>query len=145
MTLEIDTLSLPHAEHAALAEQTLASFRHHHEIMGLGGWNISLNWLTLGDDRVMQTNVQPEYYRAVIDVDLTCLAEKPQHMPSTVRHELFHVIIWQYTEFAEALALKSTNLLLRKLEERTVSDLSRMPLWDSLSTDQPSDQAASTP
>jgi hypothetical protein len=120
-----------------LADQVLASLRHHLGLMGLDAWDIKILWTAIPGQYAMQTNAEPEYYKATIEVDLDDL--KPEAISSYIRHELFHIILWQYTEAATSFALKRTKTTLNRLEERTVSDLERMPLWESLpSSENPS-------
>jgi hypothetical protein len=119
------------------AAQVLGSFRHHQDLMGLDSWTIKLFWRPVGDHKIMATSAEPEYYQASIDIDLEDL--DIEHLSEYVRHELLHVLLWQYTETAESLVLKKAKGTIRKLEERTVSDLERMPLWDRIPLGPPSD------
>jgi hypothetical protein len=117
---------------APSGKETLAGivttrFSRFADLMGLIGWNIRLQWTPVGDRKVMATTAEPEYYQATIDVDLNDV--DIEYLDEYIRHELFHIILWQYTEAALAFTLKRTRTTINKLEERTVSDLERMPLW----------------
>jgi len=109
----------------------LSSLTRHLALMGLDHWNIKIQWVSVDEKFVMETEVQPEYYKATISIDLPEL--KLPYLNEYIRHECFHIILWQYTETAETLApTKKSKAVIRKLEERTVSDLERMPLWDKI-------------
>ena len=99
--------------------------------MGLSAWTIKLSWIPVPDHKVMASSAEPEYYQASVDVDL---ADLDEYLSDYVRHELFHVILWQYTQASYSLAFKRARTTLNRLEERTVSDLERMPLWETLSS-----------
>ena len=129
--MPVEALPVPE-EFRSLGDEVLTQATRLSELMGLQDWDIKFTWAPVGKSYVMETSAEPEYYKATITVDLPNL--DPAHLPSYLRHELLHIILWQYTEAAEAFALKRTKTTLRKLEERMVSDLERMPLWENLSS-----------
>ena len=111
-----------------LAEQVMASLKDYEQRLGLTQWWITVTWGPC--DAVMSTFCEPEYYEADITVDLTKLPA--QYVDEYARHELFHVLVWMYTSVAEGLATVREKAILRKLEERMVSDLEQMPIWENL-------------
>jgi hypothetical protein len=103
--------------------------------MGLQGWDIFVEFGEIkgkGNDAemAMETFAEPEYYKTTLTVDLSRLHEID--INTYVRHEFLHTILWLYTHAAEELCVKKAQGTVLKLEERVVSDLERMPLWEML-------------
>lgn len=134
MPISILPESLPVSpDDLAKSRQVVARITELAQLMGLGSWEIKIDWHSVEGTFTMETTAEPEYYKVTISIDLPKL--EYEDIDAYLRHELLHAILWQYTETAEALALKKAKSTIRKLEERTVSDLERMPLWDKLSSD----------
>lgn len=107
----------------------LKSLRTHMKLMGLGKWDITLDFLEVVDDDMTpcQVVVEAKYFKATIEffMDNVNMSDIDMH----IRHELFHVLIWWFFEISGDLSYKNAKAALEKLEERTVTELEMMPMW----------------
>lgn len=135
MDLDIEVTKGTTKGHEAIAKKFMSSLEKHLRWMDLNKWIIKVEYVEIDEDCGMETSCQPQYYKATIGVDLAFLDssnKQREAIDEYVRHELLHVVLWIYTALAEDLSLKKGKGAIRKMEERVVSDLERMPLWDKL-------------
>jgi len=117
-------------EYKDIGQEVLDCLALHEQLLGLTDWTIKVFWKPVEDHYVMETVAQPEYYKAHISVDLPELER--EHIAEYVRHELFHVLMWHYTEAINSFLHEDYVPHVEKLEERVVSDLERLPLWEKI-------------
>ena len=110
------------------AGKVLRSLKKYERLLGLDRWWITVKWKNC--DKTMETVAEPEYLQAEIAVDLTKLKE--EDIDEYTRHELFHVLLWLYTSIAEIGKGGTEHAVLRLIEERTVTEFEKMPLWEKL-------------
>lgn len=109
------------------------------KLMGLSRpWQFQVNYGWRDEEEkgaYAACSAQPDYFRAVLYFDPTHdgweLKEDGNIQP-TVRHELFHAFVSELTEFARRLCNgdKELETELTSHEERLVTRLTAMPIWD---------------
>ncbi len=113
----------------------ICAFKKYAELMGLDKWTITLRAKELTPEETedgwqAETDAEAEYLRAVIDIYQVNIP--PEEYERVARHELLHVITGNMFGIAETLAFKSARKAMRKLEERVITELEAMPLWDKI-------------
>lgn len=135
-TILVDTLSAQYRAYPALADTMLQLVRVHLDRMfRLDGWVVIVEFEQVDEEPgyVAGTYAQPRYRTAEIAFDLPLVARLGfADRMAVVRHEFFHVLLWQLTETALELARdkKSAQAILDALEETVVTDLERLRVWD---------------
>jgi hypothetical protein len=117
------------------AEKVLKYVRHYEALFGLEKWRIYIYWKLESEfedpeEWAAETKVDPEYYKARIFFNL----DRPQldKLEEDVRHEMLHCITWQFVGIIESLTYARAKKAVEKLEEKFVSDLELLPLWDKV-------------
>ena len=109
------------------------SFEEHINLMLKDDWYITISFVENEiDGECMATEAFPEYRKASIEVFLPGLTEQWEYLDHYVRHELLHIIIWNFFDIAGTLAYKNVSKALGKLEEQVIYLLEHMPLWNVL-------------
>jgi len=108
------------------------------DALGFADWQIYVrycrvqkeqdNWPEIADKADCEH--KSEYYKAFLRFDLELLAAKPdEELAAFVRHELLHIIVGPLADFTlELTKTDAEEIEVGFLEERTVSDLERMPI-----------------
>jgi hypothetical protein len=111
--------------------RVVTAFEEHIVLMLKDDWYISLDF-TKVEGECMATEAFPEYRKATIEVDIPGLTEQWEYLNHYVRHELLHIIVWNFFDIAGTLAYKNVDRALVKLEESVIFLLEHMPLWEKL-------------
>lgn len=98
-------------------------------------WEIEVKFDSLPNGWIAATSAMPAYYRATIYYDTTAMQEALDEFEGgtdaairrVVLHELWHVMMWEFTELAEL-----TNAYASRLEEQFVTRIERLPFWQDL-------------
>ena len=109
----------------------LASFKRHIALMLVDDWYITIKFESV-EGEAMECEVATEYRNAKISVDSKQLEGQPEYIDHYVRHEILHIIVWNFFDIAGTLAYKNAAAALVKLEESVIDRLEHMPLWDKL-------------
>jgi len=108
-------------------------FKKHIALMLADEWYITVRFAPINDhEEAMDTTANPEYRSAVVTVDMDRFSEQREHLDKYVRHELLHVLVWQFFDIAGTLAYKNAARALEKIEESVIDRLEHMPLWERL-------------
>jgi hypothetical protein len=93
------------------------------------GWTIEVEMTDLGLDSIASVEAAPSYWKAWIRLD-TLRFYKMEYAERKVVavHELFHVLWWEAMELARK---KDKELAVRR-EEKAVTLISELPLWQWL-------------
>jgi hypothetical protein len=121
-------------EKADLTEDELrvvVAFEEHIALMLTDDWYLTVHF-TKVDEEAMATQTWPEYRKAIVEVDLPNISTQWEYLNHYVRHELLHIIVWNFFDIAGTLAYKNVGRALGKLEEQVIYLLEHMPLWSVL-------------
>lgn len=119
------------AQLTAFEEQVAKSLNKHIELMLADSWYITLEFTTV-EGEAMECTVKQEYRKAEINVDTAQLEGQPEYIDHYIRHELLHILVWNFFDIAGTLAYKNAADALVKLEESVIDRLEHMPLWNKL-------------
>jgi hypothetical protein len=111
--------------------RVVAAFEEHIELMLHDDWYITVHFTEV-EGECMATEAFPEYRKATVDVHIEGIREQWEYLNHYVRHELLHVIVWNFFDIAGTLAYKNVGRALGKLEEQVIYLLEHMPLWSKL-------------
>jgi len=100
-------------------------------LLGLIGWKIRVGWNTQSMDAYADCKSEPEYLKANINFNLDRVTTKKLAKQCTI-HELIHVVLSPLTERAQKLSSTKEADLLSSLEETTVTNIEKWPLWKLL-------------
>ncbi|NIO37413.1 hypothetical protein GTO27_06885 [Candidatus Bathyarchaeota archaeon] len=109
-------------------KDVVASFHKHVDLMLDDKWYLTLKFEPV-EDEAMECEVQPEYRTAKVSIDSDQLKSQPEYIDFYVRHELLHVVVWNFFDIAGTLAYKNAAQALIKLEESVIDRLEHMPMW----------------
>ena len=112
-------------------EAVVTSLHKHVALMLADDWYINLEFCSV-EDEAMETLCKPEYRKAEISVDTAKISAEEEYIDHYIRHELLHVLVWNFFDIAGTLAYKNAASALVKLEESVIDRLEHMPLWDRL-------------
>ncbi len=123
-----------------IAEKVLEYARYYEQLLGLEKWRIYFYWRLATEyedpedarETAAETKADPEYYKARVFFNL----DRPQLdlLEEDVRHEMLHCFTWQFVSMIQTLTYTRAKAAVTKLEEKFVSDLEMLPLWDKIST-----------
>ncbi len=107
--------------------------RAYQKLFGLQDWNIKIGWnMDDGEDSgEAECASTPEYFSANIHFNLNSIKTK-KAVREVVVHELFHVVLSEYTNLAKRLVDKKGRRSLEYSEERLVSTIERWKMWKKL-------------
>lgn len=101
--------------------------------LGLTDWRIFLYFEPLGTEKVdilATTTATAPYRVAHITIDLPDLKKLIiWAREETIRHELLHVVLWEYVSYIRLFVKEEAWEVLSDLTERITTHLSRMPVW----------------
>ena len=111
-------------------DDVTVAVRKYQELLGMKDWNIEVSFTPdAGNHGECQAYYPHKKATISINLDLT---KKRSDMEATVRHELFHVLHWQFCDIARKLAGKKAQKVLRDLEEDFIDQMEHWPLWKAL-------------
>jgi len=113
-------------------EKIVKAFKEHIALMLKDDWYITVKFAAVEEDYGMETEAKPEYRKAIITVDIAQIKDQWEYLNHFIRHELLHIIVWNFFDIAGTLAYKNTSKAMEKLEEQVIYLLEHMPLWDNL-------------
>jgi hypothetical protein len=112
-----------------LEKTVVKSVKKHIELMFADDWYITVEFDTV-EGEAAETEASPEYRKAIITVDPHQMEDQLEYLDKYIRHEICHILLWNYFSIAEELCYKRTEGALRKLEEQLVYLLEHMPCWE---------------
>lgn len=134
--LMVDTLSTQFSKYPGLADTTIAMVQWHlREVFRFEGWTITLRFRPVvihGEEYAAATFAMPRYKIAEVEFDLEYFRVVGcEDRMETIRHELFHVQLWQSFKMALELAKnrQAAGVILEELEEQLTTDLERLKIW----------------
>lgn len=139
ITLKKDDKYVELSELNQFEQDVVKSFKKHVALMLVDDWYITIKFGPL-EDEAMECEVATEYRNAKIGVDSAQLAGQPEYIDNYVRHEILHIIVWNFFDIAGTLAYKNAAAALVKLEESVIDRLEHMPLWKKLYTELDKDE-----
>jgi len=132
-----DTTSLSQLEQAVVK-----SFEQYMGLILQDAWYVTINFIPESPDEeadddtivktLMETSAEPSYRTAQITVYTNEVAKKAEFINHMARHEVLHILTWQFFSIATTLAHKHAGKALKELEESMVDRLEHMPLFDLL-------------
>jgi hypothetical protein len=121
----------PDVEFLDIEKEMAISLKKHVKLMMADDWDLTLEFRKV-EDEAAETEVKPEYRRAVIAIDTEKMAHEPEHIDHYLRHEILHIIVWNFFDIAGTLCYKNTGEALLKLEESVIDRLEHMPMWKNM-------------
>lgn len=119
----------------AFEQQVVDSFELHIKLMFADEWYVEVKFEPV-EEEAMETECNPEYRTAKVSVDSENLKDQPEYVHHYVRHELLHVLTWNFFDIAGTLAYKNAKEALLKLEEAVIGRLEHMPGWERMYKDE---------
>jgi hypothetical protein len=98
------------------------------ELLGLSKWTVKIKYAGVEESDEAEVESDPDYYKATVRINLDEVTTK-KALTRTIIHELIHTVLSPYTQMSRELVPRRQRKMLKRLEERLVSDIERWPLW----------------